>query len=141
MSYDNPWTYKNKIFNTEDVKTNVAFVYLITNTINNRKYIGKKIFFNTNRVKQLNRKNRRTIVKNSDWQRYYGSSKLLLADIKEFGKDKFTRKILHLCKKKSLATYHEAREQFKRGCLESNDYYNEWIYCRIVKSNIMRKQK
>jgi hypothetical protein len=136
MSYDNPWKYKGKDFHEEDIKTNVSFVYLITNKLNKRKYIGKKTFYNTNRVKQSNRVLRKKVVKYSDWQKYYGSSKTLLADIKEFGKENFERKILHLCKKRSHASYYEAKEQFKSKCLENDSYYNEWIYCKIAKVNI-----
>jgi hypothetical protein len=27
-------------------------------------------------------------------------------------------------------------EQFKSKCLESDSYYNEWIYCKIAKVNM-----
>ena len=141
MDYDNPWTYKNKNFTSDDIKNSLCFVYIITNTINNKKYIGKKTFVNILRVKQGTRKLKKTVKKESDWKKYYGSSKSLLLDVKEYGKENFSRQILHLCHKKSLATYHEAREQFSRKVLEKEDYYNEWIFCRIVKSNIIEKKK
>ena len=139
MSYHNPWIYKNKIFTSDEIKTHVAFVYIITNVLNNKKYIGKKTFINVNRIKQANRKLRKVSTRESDWQNYYGSSKNLLEDIKIHGKENFKRKILYLCKKKSHASYYEAKEQFKHGCLESDDFYNEWIFCKVRKVHMIGK--
>jgi hypothetical protein len=140
MDYDNPWVYKNKIFTSDDIDEYVSFVYIITNLKNHKKYIGKKTFVNTTRVAKKNTKRRKIVRKESDWKKYYGSSKSLLSDIEIYGKEHFRRTILHLCKNKSQATYYEAKEQFKRGCLESDKWYNEWIYCKIQKSNIILRE-
>jgi hypothetical protein len=72
----------------------------------------------------------------SDWQEYWGSSPNLTADIDTLGKDKFTREILHYCKSKSETSYIEAREQFERKVLESQDYYNGHIQVRVHGSHI-----
>jgi hypothetical protein len=75
----------------------------------------------------------------SDWQYYYGSSDRLLADVEKLGKDKFKREILFYCKSKAECNYVEAREQFARKVLESNDYYNGHIRVRIHGSLIINE--
>ena len=95
------WLYKNTQIETlpEDC---VGFVYLITNNISNRKYIGKKLakFSKTTykTVKLKNGKKKRKKIKGtieSDWQTYYGSSDELNRDIEKLGKENFQREILH----------------------------------------------
>jgi len=36
MSYDNPWLYQGKIFETEDIGENFGFIYLIECEENNK---------------------------------------------------------------------------------------------------------
>lgn len=124
----------------------VGFVYVITNLQTNRKYIGKKLakFTKTsykmhtqkNGIKK--RKRIRTQV-DSDWKDYYGSSNELLKDIESIGRGWFRREILHLCASKAICSYIEAREQFERRVLESNDYYNGHIQVRVHGSHILAK--
>jgi len=133
------WQYKqNKIDELpEDV---VGFVYEITNTTNGRKYIGKKLArFKRSRPPLKGRKNKRRYKVDSDWQDYYGSSDELNADILKIGKDKFTREILFYCRSKAELSYVEAREQFARKVLESNDYYNGHIRVRVHGKGIVKK--
>lgn len=75
----------------------------------------------------------------SDWQEYYGSSVELSKDIDALGKEKFTREILHYCKSKAETSYVEAREQFDRKVLESDQYYNGQISVRVHGSHIKSK--
>ena len=75
----------------------------------------------------------------SDWREYYGSSPELLKDVAALGADNFTREILYFCKSKAECSYIEAREQFSRRVLESSDYYNGIINCRIHGSHILGK--
>lgn len=132
------WLYNGSIFLDESADGYVGFIYLITNTINNKKYIGKKIFTNTLRVKQKNKTRRKVKKKESDWKEYYGSSPSLSLDIVKHGKQVFTREILRLCKSKSELTYFEAKEQFARGCLEFPGWYNEHIMCRVRKAALTK---
>jgi hypothetical protein len=136
------WFYQNtpiKIL-PEDC---VGFVYLITNNISNRKYIGKKLAkfskttYKTVKLKNGNKKKKKLRSKiDSDWQEYYGSSLELTVDILKFGRENFTREILYFCKSKGECSYVEAREQFSRKVLESADYYNGHIQVRVHKSHI-----
>ena len=133
------WRYnENEITNIpEDV---VGFVYLITNTTNGRMYIGKKLAkFKRSRPPLKGRKNKRRYKVNSDWQDYYGSSDDLTIDVNRLGKDKFTREILFYCKSKAELSYVEAREQFARKVLESDDYYNGHIRVRVHGKGILKK--
>jgi Putative endonuclease segE, GIY-YIG domain len=128
------WQYNDTDFTEDLIGDNYGFVYEITNLTNNRKYIGKKFFYST-KTKQVKGKKKRYKAF-SDWQTYYGSSDILKQDVLQYGQENFARKILHLCKTKGECGYLEAKEQFINNVLESDDYYNTWIMCRIRKSHI-----
>lgn len=124
----------------------VGFVYLITNTITGRKYIGKKLAkfskttYKTVKLKNGTKKKKKIRSKiDSDWMDYYGSSDELNKDILTLGKENFTREILHYCKSKAHTSYLEAKEQFNRKVLESTDYYNGQISVRVHGSHIINK--
>ena len=133
------WTYQGNEITIlpEDV---VGFVYQITNTTNGRMYIGKKLArFKRSRPPFKGRKNKRRYKVDSDWQDYYGSSDELTEDVLKLGKEKFTREILFYCYSKAELSYVEAREQFARKVLESNDYYNGHIRVRVHGKGILSK--
>lgn len=124
----------------------VGFVYLITNNLTGRKYIGKKLakFSKTTykvvKLKNGNKKRKKIKSKiDSDWQLYYGSSPELTKDIEKLGIENFTREILYYCRSKAECSYVEAREQFKHKVLESDDYYNGHIQVRVHGSHIKNK--
>lgn len=139
------WLYEN---NQIDILPEecVGFVYLITNTLTGRKYIGKKLAkfskttYKTVKLKNGNKKRKKIRSKiDSDWQLYYGSSPELTKDIEKLGIENFTREILYYCRSKSECSYVEAREQFARRVLESDDYYNGHIQVRVHGSHIKGK--
>ena len=139
------WFYQNNIVK-ELPEDCVGFVYLITNTITNRKYVGKKLAkfsrttYKTVKKKDGTKKKKRIRNKiDSDWQEYFGSSIELNKDVESLGKDNFTREILFFCRSKAECSYIEAREQFARKVLESTEYYNNNIMCRIHGSHILNK--
>ena len=132
-------TYKGETIKElpEDV---VGFVYQITNTKDGRMYIGKKLArFKRSRPPLKGRKNKRRFKVDSDWREYYGSSDELTADIMKLGKENFKRDILFYCHSKAELSYVEAREQFARKVLESNDYYNGHIRVRVHGKGILKK--
>ena len=140
------WLYKNTQI-SELPEDCVGFVYLITNNITGRKYIGKKLakFSKTTykTVKQKNGIKKRKKIRSkidSDWQEYYGSSLELTADVIKLGTENFSREILFYCQSKSECSYIEAREQFTRRVLESTDYYNGHIQVRVHGSHIRKLQ-
>lgn len=128
------WQYNTKDFTETDIDDNYGFVYIITNTITGKKYIGKKFFYSM-KTKVIKGKKKRYKIA-SDWQTYYGSNTELQNDVKLHGMEHFKREIIHLCKSKGECGYLEAKEQFDRSVLESNDYYNTWIMVRVRKSHI-----
>ena len=138
------WTYQGQLV-TELPDDCVGFVYIIVNTIDGRKYIGKKLSkFSKTTYKTITLKNgtkKKKKIKSkidSDWQEYYGSSPNLTKDIEALGKENFTREILHYCTSKAQASYIEAKEQFERKVLETDEYYNGHIQVRVHGSHILK---
>ena len=130
------WTYENKLYD-EAPKEYMGFVYLITDLTTNRKYIGKKLFWNTRKLKPLKGKTRRrTQIVESDWKKYYGSNDELQLIVETSHAERFEREILHLCAKKGIMSYLEAREQFDRNVLLSDNYYNNFIGCKIHSKHV-----
>lgn len=126
------WTYKEKLFESEDIGDYIGFVYLITDLSNNKKYIGKKNFWSTRKLPPLKGKTRKRVTKKeSDWKDYFGSSEQVKLLVESHGRNNFKREILHLCNSKGMMSYLEAKEQFDREVLFSDEYYNEFIGCKI----------
>jgi hypothetical protein len=124
----------------------VGYVYCITNTVTGRKYIGKKLAkfskttYKTIKLKNGNKKRKKIRSKiNSDWQLYWGSNEQLKADVAQLGSDKFIREILYYCTSKAACSYLEAKEQFTRRVLETDEYYNNIINLRVHGSHILGK--
>ena len=139
------WVYQGK--EVKELSDDcVGYVYLITNLASSRKYIGKKLSkfsrttYKTVTLKNGTKKKKKIKSKiDSDWLDYYGSSIELNKDVETFGKENFSREILFFCKSKAECSYVEAREQFSRKVLESDDYYNGQISVRVHGSHIKGK--
>ena len=140
------WYYKNQLIEKLPEEC-VGFVYLITNTVTGRMYIGKKLakFAKTSykvvKLKNGTKKKKKIRSKiDSDWQDYYGSSDELCKDVVQLGQENFRREILFYCTSKAETSYIEAREQFTRRVLESDEYYNGQISVRVHGSHIKGKK-
>jgi hypothetical protein len=129
------WTYNNREFTGDGIGEYFGMVYLITNTRTGRKYVGKKFFTKAAR-RQVKGKSKKVRIA-SDWEKYFGSNKVIQEEVKTLGEDVFKREILHLCKSRSECSYWETWEIFNRDALRTDDYYNDWVSCRIRKAHLL----
>ena len=137
MTYDYPWTYLGKTFESEDILDNYGFIYRITNTTNGHDYIGRKYFTTIKKRPPLKgKKNKRRETVETDWKEYWGSSPRLQDDINKLGKDKFTREIIHLCSSRGETNYMEAYYQFTEGVLLRENNYNGIIQIKLGKNSV-----
>jgi hypothetical protein len=129
------WTHEDQPF-TGPAEKDYGFVYIITNQITGRQYIGKKLFW-FKKTRQVKGKKKRYLVE-SDWQDYWGSNDELKRDIEESGIDNFTRSILYLCGNKGECSYMEAKLHFEYDVLRHPDrWYNSWIMCRVHRKHLL----
>lgn len=126
------WILNESVEITEET---FGFIYEITNTVTNKKYIGKKQCQSRIKRKPLKGKKRNRIdFKESDWKTYTSSSKELNEEIEKYGKDKFIFKILRTCDSKWALAYYEIKEQIDKEVLFKEEYHNGIINCRIGKA-------
>jgi hypothetical protein len=136
IDYENPWIYNGVPFTSSNIQDYFGFVYLIQNTINGRRYIGRKYLwsFRTPRGKK------RKVKSESDWKNYYGSCPELKEDIKKYGRENFSRTILSLHKTKGKTNYEETRQLFTNNVLtESLDTGEPAFYNSNILSRYYRK--
>ena len=134
------WLYQGTPVNELPEET-VGFVYIITNNLSGRKYIGKKLakFSKTSykTVKLKNGTKKKKKIRNkvdSDWLTYWSSSEDLKADVAALGEDKFSKEILRYCNSKNELSYYEAKYQFEYDVLlDENKWYNGWISVKVRK--------
>ena len=133
------WTYQGK--QVEQISEEyIGFVYLITNLTNGKKYIGKKLAqFKVTKKPLKGKKNKRRSTKESDWRTYWGSSDKLNEDVEHLGPENFTREILYYCTSRGELSYLEAKEQFDREVLKTDEYYNGIINVRVGSSETLKK--
>ena len=129
------WYYNGEIFDESLVEKYFGFVYIITNNITGKKYVGKKAFWFT-KTKTIKGKKKRQKIP-SDWKDYWSSSEELKEDVKSLGQNNFKREIVRLCLTKGTASYFEAKLQFLYEVLEKPEqWYNAYIQCRIHRSHL-----
>ena len=137
IDYENPWIYKGNPFTSDDIGDYYGFVYRITNTTNEKSYIGRKYFYQ----KRKPRGGKRRVTSESDWKRYYGSSGDLKQDIRSLGRGSFRREILSLHTTLGKVNYEETKQLFLHNVLmEALDdgtpmYYNSNILGRYMRKD------
>ena len=132
------WLYNDNQFD-DTPEEYQGFVYLITELETNKKYIGKKFFWKPKTLPKTKTRKRRVKTRvESDWRSYYGSSKEVQQIVEDKGSDSFKREILRLCKTKGECSYYEAKLQFEFDVLLRDDYYNEFIGCKIHSKHIKK---
>ena len=130
------WVYNDKEFN-ETPDEFQGFVYMITELDTGKKYIGKKFFWKPKILPITKSRKRRVRTRvESDWRTYYGSNKEVQTLVESKGKDNYKREILRLCKSKGECSYYEAKLQFQYDVLLSDEFYNEFIGCKIHSKHI-----
>ncbi len=127
----NNWIYHGSEFiSIIDTPTDsIGFIYLISHTTTNRKYIGRKLLYKTS-YKTVNKK-RKKIKIESDWKEYWSSSPQIHEIIEKEGYDNLQREILIFVNSKASLNYSEEKLQYSLGVLESDNWIN---------SNIRSKQ-
>lgn len=115
------WQYTGEAF---DVNDYFGFIYLITNNVSGKKYLGRKFFWVWKGRKK---------VRESPWKSYMGSSKPLLQDIKDLGKSNFTFEIFRLYTTRGGLSYFETYHLAVNDVLTQRDdagertWYNNHI--------------
>jgi len=132
MSYENPWLYDGKIFESEDINDYFGFCYLLTDLENGKQYIGRKYFYSIRKKKGVRKK----VRSESDWKSYYSSSKKVKQIVLESGPNRFKREILSLYIKKGQVNYNETKLLFQHNVLEAVDENGEKLY---YNDNIMNR--
>ena len=149
------WLYNGKeINNLEDFGENppFGFIYVVTDTPTGKKYIGKKQLYHTSKTKlgkkellaapktQGRPQKFKQVVKESDWQKYYGSNETIKQLIKEGKQEEFTREIVQLVHNKKMLGYLEVKWQFKYEVLEYPDrWFNNNINSKWYSSDFIEK--
>ncbi len=123
------WRYDGEI----NVDESFGFVYMITNRVTGKNYIGKKQFHSYRKKKR---------VAETKWQMYTSSSTEVNSDIKKLGKAKFIFRILQVYKTRGGLVYGEANLQHKYDVLTQKDKEGErlWYNKQIASTKFIPKE-
>jgi len=135
------WHYNGKEFD-ETPEEYQGFVYQITEKETGMKYIGKKFFWKPKVLPKTKKRKRRVRTRTeSDWRKYFGSSKEVQLLVEENGAGAFHREILMLCKTKGQCSYYEMKYQLELDVLlKPEEYYNAFVGGKIHRKHILGLQ-
>ena len=133
------WVYKNEIISSVEQmpEDSFGFIYEITHITTGKKYLGKKVLqFNRTLPPLKGQKRKRKVIKESDWQTYYGSHPEFKQLVKEKKVEEFAREILLFVPTKKLLTYYEAKFLFCNAVIEPGSIYiNDNIEARYYRKD------
>lgn len=84
-----------------------GFIYITTNHINNKKYIGQKKY-----------------DKNNNWKTYLGSGIILTRAIDKYGRENFSKEIIEECESKRQLNEREKYWIAYYNAVDSDEFYN-----------------
>jgi len=145
------WTHKGRLVTElKDMpEGSFGFIYQITHTPTNKRYIGKKVLYFTRKVKLTKaeiaeqtgpgrKPTTKLVTKESDWKTYYGSNKEFVSLTKIYPKDQFEKVILEFAPNKKMLTYYECKYLFKYDAIENNPlYYNDNILGKFYRKDFI----
>lgn len=102
----------------ESIKGLSGFLYIITNLISGKRYIGLKHFWCK----------RKGIRLESNWRSYVSSCKALKLDIKTLGLDKFQFEAIEVFTNKAKLKTAEAEYIIRNNCVLDDNWYNANVY-------------
>jgi len=132
------WTYLDQEFDSDKIGDSIGFVYLITDLVEQKKYIGKKKFKSVRRLAPLKgKKRKRTVISESDWKDYHGSSEEVKALVESSPPERWERTILRVCKTTAEMSYYELKYQVLNDVLlKPDEYYNGFVGVKIHRSHL-----
>jgi len=134
------WLYNGEVIESiEQMPQNTfGFIYQATYIPTNEKYLGKKVlYFNRTLPPLKGMKRKRKVVKESDWQTYYGSHEKIKSLLKENKQDDFQREILEFSFNKKHLTYLETKYLFCNNVLENEEYINDNILGKFFRKDLV----
>jgi hypothetical protein len=134
------WLYNGEVIESiEQMPQNTfGFIYQSTYLPTNEKYLGKKVlYFNRTLPPLKGTKRKRKVVKESDWQTYYGSHEKIKSLLKENKQDDFQREILEFAFNKKHLTYLETKYLFCNNVLENEEYINDNILGKFFRKDLV----
>ena len=96
-----------------------GFLYRITEISTGMEYVGKKQLHQHLRKTVKGRKNKKKVIKESDWKTYMGSSVRLNTSIATNGKDNYRFEIISLHKTRASLVYAEVKLQIMEDVLRT----------------------
>jgi hypothetical protein len=137
------WTYQNNQ-EFEIPENALGYIYKITNLLDKREYIGRKLLSSNRKVRltkkekllpENKRKTFKRVIKQTDWKDYWSSSDELKADVQQFKAENFKREILVFCTTKTDISFYEIYFQIKEDVLFTNSY-NKNILGKFFKEKV-----
>tara|TARA_B100001093_G_scaffold492560_1_gene533801 strand:- start:85 stop:504 length:420 start_codon:yes stop_codon:yes gene_type:complete len=134
------WLYNNEVIKgiEQMPKNTFGFIYEATYIPTREKYLGKKVlFFNRTLPPLKGAKRKRKVIKESDWQTYYGSHTKIKQLLSEGKQEYFSREILEFAFNKKHLTYLETKYQFSNNVLENTEYINDNILGKFFRKDLV----